>query len=354
MSITEKITEKIGGLKLPFATKPEPEHDEKLVQLFRNRADLKKAHGALQDEIHQLRDRLKQQEGTTLRAQEQLEALEIRLGDPEAGFDALAFFQLRALWRACNGQLVQFVAELARQQEEREGLAHAAAFTKDKNARLAAAEIRVRELDPMVAEARAALDSLEARHRSLRGFWNYFRRRRVAEQVVAQRSRADLWLREQADFERARDAVSEEQAPQYSGLGIDGRRAINLAAIAYAQSMCGRLGHAGLTGPVKTAVDGRVGDADYGTHEEIAALMERIAHASAAVGRQRDWAPEIKARVDRLRQQAEYRGDNDTVPQSESTMIGPLPRAAGQPDSSASEINVLADDYWEIYRVLLR
>jgi hypothetical protein len=206
----------------------------------------------------------------------------------------------------------------------------------------------------MVEEARAMLETLVARYRSLRGFWNYFRRRRVAEQVAAQRSRTDLWLREQADLESARDAVSEEQVPQFSGLGIDGRRAINLAAIAYAQAMCARLDLAGLTGPVKTAVDGRVDDAEYGTHEEIAALMDRIAHAAAAVGRQRDWAPEIKARVDRLRRQTEYRGDNDTVPLSESTMIGPLPRAAGQPVSRASEINVLADDYWEIYRVLLR
>jgi phage shock protein A len=347
------IGEKIGGIKLPFVAKHEPEHDEKLVQLFKNRADLKKAHGALQDEIHQLRDRLKQQEGATQRAQEQLEALEIRLGDPEAGFDSLAFFQLRGLWRACHRQLEQFVGELSRQQEERERLAHVAAFSKDKNARLAAAELRVREFDPMVEEARATLEALEARYRSLRGFWNYFRRRRLAEQVAAQRSRTDMWLREQGEFANARDAVAEEQTPGYNGLGIDGRRAINLAAIAYAQAMCARLGTIGLTLLVKAAVDGRVADADYGSHEEIAALMDRVAHAAAAVDRQRDWAPEIKVRVDRLRQKAEYRADNDTVPLSESAMIGPIARA-GQPVSAAPEVNVLADDYWELYRVLLR
>jgi len=348
------IGEKIARLKLPFAARPEPEQDEKLVQLFRNRADLKKAHGALQDEIHQLRDRLKQQEGATQRAQEQLDALEMRLGDPEAGLDALVFFQLRALWRACHVQLQQFVGELSRQQEERERLAHVAAFTKDKNERLAAAETRVRELDPMVEDARAALDALEARHRSLRGFWNYFRRRRVAEQIATQRGRTELWLREQSDFERARDAIGEEQAPHYPGLAMEGRRAINLAAIAYAQAMCSRLGASGLTTLTKAAVDGRVGDADYGAHEEIDALMGRIAQAVAAVGRQRDWAPEIKVRVDRLRQTAEYRGDNDSVPLSESTMIGPLPRASGQAASTAPEVNVLAQDYWELYRVLLR
>ncbi|HZF17704.1 MAG TPA: hypothetical protein VE046_17390 [Steroidobacteraceae bacterium] len=349
------IGDKIGAIKLPFGAKPKPEHDEKLVQLFKNRADLKKAHGALQDEIHQLRDRLKQQEGATARAQEQLEALEMRLGDPESGFDSLVFFQLRALWRACHTQLEQFIGELSRQQEERERLAYVANFTKDKNARLAAAELRVREFDPMVDEARTALLTIEARLKSLRGFWNYFRRRQVAEQVAAQRSRTDLWLREQADFERARDAITGEQAPQFPGLAIDGRRAINLATIAYAQAMCARLGMSGLTLQVKAAVDGRVADADYGTREEIGALMGRITQATAAVARQREWAPEIKVRVDRLRQQAEYRSESDTVPLSETAMIaGALPRMPSQPPTTAPEVNVLADDYWEIYRVLLR
>lgn len=349
------IGDKIGAIKLPFGAKPKPEHDEKLVQLFKNRADLKKAHGALQDEIHQLRDRLKQQEGATARAQEQLEALEMRLGDPESGFDSLVFFQLRALWRACHSQLEQFIGELSRQQEERERLAHVASFTKDKNARLAAAELRVREFDPMVDEARSALLTIEARLKGLGGFWNYFRRRKVAEQVAAQRSRTDLWLREQADFERARDAIAEEQVPQFPGLGIDGRRAINLATIAYAQAMCSRLGTSGLTLQVKAAIDGRVVDADYGTREEIGALMGRIAQATAAVARQREWAPEIKLRVDRLRQQAEYRGETDTVPLSETAMIaGSLPQMPNQPPTTAPEVNVLADDYWEIYRVLLR
>jgi hypothetical protein len=349
------IGDKIGAIKIPFGAKPKPEHDEKLVQLFKNRADLKKAHGALQDEIHQLRDRLKQQEGTTLRAQEQLAALEMRLGDPESGFDSLVFFQLRALWRACHAQLSQFVAELARQQEERERLAHVAAFSKDKNARFAAAEKRVREFDPMVDEARSALLTLEARHKSLKGFWNYFRRRKMAEEVAPQRSRTDLWLREQADFERARDAINQEETPKFPGLGIDGRRAINLAAIAYAQAMCARLGATGLTVQTKAAVDGRVADADYGTREEIGALMGRIAQANAAVVRQREWAPEIKVRADCLRQQAEYRGETDTVPLTETTMIsGQLPRMANQPSSTVPEVNVLADDFWEIYRVLLR
>ena len=56
--------------------------EERLMQLFQNRAGLKKAYADLKDEFHLLRDRLKQQEGATIRVQEQLDALGDLLADP--------------------------------------------------------------------------------------------------------------------------------------------------------------------------------------------------------------------------------------------------------------------------------
>ena len=52
--------------KLGLRTSAQQE-EERLMQLFQNRAGLKKAHADLQDEFHLLRDRLKQQEGATIR-----------------------------------------------------------------------------------------------------------------------------------------------------------------------------------------------------------------------------------------------------------------------------------------------
>jgi hypothetical protein len=49
--------------------------EERLMQLFQNRAGLKKAYADLKDEFHLLRDKLKQQEGATIRVQEQLDSL---------------------------------------------------------------------------------------------------------------------------------------------------------------------------------------------------------------------------------------------------------------------------------------
>src|ERR1700749_2493790 len=110
--------------------------EERLMQLFQNRAGLKKAYADLKDEFHLLRDRLKQQEGATLRVQEQLDALGDLLADPATGFSALVFFQLRGLWKTCNQQLPKFASDLPRQQEARETARHAAECDATRNMRL--------------------------------------------------------------------------------------------------------------------------------------------------------------------------------------------------------------------------
>jgi len=116
--------------------------EERLMQLFQNRAGLKKAYADLQDEFHLLRDRLKQQEGATIRVQEQLDALGDLLGDPKTGFGALVFFQLRALWKTCHQQLSAFATELTRQQEARELAKHKAEADAAKKGRLAGVDQR--------------------------------------------------------------------------------------------------------------------------------------------------------------------------------------------------------------------
>ncbi len=53
----------------------------------------------LRKERHELFDKLKDQEGAILRAQEQLESLERLLINPLAAANAMVYFQLRYLWR---------------------------------------------------------------------------------------------------------------------------------------------------------------------------------------------------------------------------------------------------------------
>ena len=106
-----KALRQLGFFKLPFRQdEPTPEaEDDRVLALFRNRAELKKAHGELQEEIYRLKDRIKQQEGATSRVQEMLNALEVRLGMPESAYPAVVFYQLRRLWQSGREIIEQFV-----------------------------------------------------------------------------------------------------------------------------------------------------------------------------------------------------------------------------------------------------
>src|ERR1700730_16877406 len=119
-----KALRQLGFLKVNFRQDAPSEEEDRVLTLFRNRAELKKAYGELQDEIYRLKDRVKQQEGATQRVQEMLSALEQRLGAQESGYPALVFYQLRGLWQLGRELIEQFVADLARQLEERERRLH--------------------------------------------------------------------------------------------------------------------------------------------------------------------------------------------------------------------------------------
>src|SRR5579862_1053643 len=72
--------------------------DGRVMHLFRNRIELKKSFSNAVEEIQRLKDRVKQQEGATARVQELLQDLERRLSQPESGYPALVFYQLKDLW----------------------------------------------------------------------------------------------------------------------------------------------------------------------------------------------------------------------------------------------------------------
>ena len=93
---------------------------DELLKLYWNRADVKRELKGLRRERFELLDKIKEQEGAILRAQEQLEGLERLLTNPLAAANAMVYFQLRHLWRVGAQRLDQFARELQTQREKRE------------------------------------------------------------------------------------------------------------------------------------------------------------------------------------------------------------------------------------------
>jgi hypothetical protein len=355
-SVMKSLTQ-LGFLKLPFRKEEkEAGEDTRVMALFKNRAELKKAYGALEDEIYRLKDRIKQQEGATARVQEMLSALEHRLGTPESGYPALVFYQLRALWQFGRELIEQFVADLARQLEDRERRAHFAEHNRKQFAKRQGVESQLRSAETQAVDAGANLAALQAQLAALTRFWHYFKKRSLSHQVESAKSLASGAEATLTEARAAFEAMEKEGSPEFPGLSLDARRAINVAAIAYAEVLCLRLVKTRLVTLAREATARREVADDYGSRAECESLMAEIARARALIQARTNIAQEVKTRSERLKQIARYRGANDSSPTPESIAFGEGDVLAGETlgASAARMPNVLAEDTWDLFRVLLR
>jgi hypothetical protein len=327
--------------------------EERLMQLFQNRAGLKKAYADLKDEFHLLRDRLKQQEGATIRVQEQLDALGDLLGDPKTGFGALVFFQLRALWKTCHQQLSAFAGDLARQQEAREVAKHQADNEAERQSRLSDADERLRTAGATAEAERRNLAEHQAQIDRLTAFWHYFKRRRAQKGLESLRSRVVVADAAVGELHAERSVIEHEAAPEFPGISLAARRNINLAIISYAELLCEHVDAFGLATRAKESVARRVHEMSFGTRAECEGYMQRVQKALAAVVNQKQMTGAVKAKLERLRATSEYRNSADTVPTADSLVAVP-DLDPDKPRAAPIAWNVLAEDYWDLYTVLLR
>ena len=321
--------------------------DERLVALFRNRAELKKELNALDEERHRLLDRLKLQEGSTMRVEEQMSALEQYLGRPEEGFKCLAYFQLKALWRVASRRLEQFGAELARQQKDRERKAQIAAHEREKRERMSALERELVEARVLAEQLQAEQKLARQRVEQLGGFWNYFRRRRVVDGIATRGERIEASAQEVTNLGQQLQTIASEPPPLFEGLSVEGRRAVNLAVVAYAEILHDRLAAANVAELARHSQLKRVFDTDYGTPADCQSLMQCAARAAMDVETMSDDLAEVKSRADRMKGTAAYRSGTDVVPVADSIVRTAEPSLRVPP-------NVLLDEYWDIYRAIVR
>jgi hypothetical protein len=351
-----KALRQLGFLKLNFRRDETSEEDHRVLALFRNRAELKKAYGELQEEIYRLKDRVKQQEGATQRVQEMLGALEGRLGLTGTAFPALVFYQLRGLWQTGHELLERFVADLTAQQDERERRQHLAEHNRSQFARRQSAEQHLGEAQQQVAQEAARLAELVGGRARLRRFWHYFKRRALEQRIAQARAAAaaaDLAL---VDARAAAEQIAAQPTPEFPGLSLDARRAINIAAIAYAEVLCLRLARTQLVMQAREATRHREATDEYGSRAECETLMGQIERAADLLRARNNLTQEVRQRSERLRQLAHYRAPTDAAPTPESLAFSEGDALAGDPSglAAARMPNVLAEDTWDLYRVLLR
>jgi len=354
-----KALRQLGFLKLSLRAESPGEEDHRVLALFRNRAELKKAYGDLQEEIYRLQDLVKQQEGATQRAHDMLSTLEGKLGANESAYPALVFYQLRHMWQSGRELIEAFVADLSRQQDERERRRHLAAHNQRLFARRQTAQKQLGDAHSLAVAAEEQVAALAAERAQLTRLWHYFRRRALDQRLGAARASAADAASTLEEAQRVAAELAGDSAPEFPGLSLNARRAINLAAIAYAEVLCLRLTSikTPLLQMAREAIGQREATDDYGTPRQCVLLMAQIGRAQRLLAARESLGEEIRARTGRLNRVARYRGAADTAPLANALNPeeGDVLQEPPVGSLAATKVpNVLAEDTWDLFRILLR
>ena len=351
------IADQLQDLRKRVQGRAAPAENERLLQLYWNRVELKKEFSHLQENNYSLLQQLKKQESAHALTQERLKQLEDFLGNPDNGATVLVYYQLRALWSLATRRLAELKQELVDQQTERERRLQVIEFDQNRQRRLA-------EFDKRILDAQSQVDALDARVQlllrklaALRWFWHYATRHELNTSL--QPLRAELAHATEALFalqQQHRDLAS-APTPGFSGLTVEGKRLVNTAVLAYAQQLLERLGTEGLTILAKDASFKRVMDVEYGSVTDCQSWMEKLQRALLLLQNQPRDLVQLKQVTQRLRNNAFYRSNHDTVPVPETIGAVAVRTGGGGGQAAQSgtpeEINVLLDDYWGLYSVLL-
>ena len=171
------------GIALRRSEQKTESEEQRLLKLFRNRTELKKEFSKLRREGEKLQKQLQQQEGVTLRSQQQLEQLEGMLAHPVQAANASVFYQLRGVWNHCHRKQARLAENLLAHQRDRELKLDLDQFDAVKKASMAVIGQHEEQARKQHEAASEELESLRGQYMKSRGFWNYFKRWKIAAQI---------------------------------------------------------------------------------------------------------------------------------------------------------------------------
>ncbi|MEM1263573.1 MAG: hypothetical protein AAGH76_14315 [Pseudomonadota bacterium] len=316
--------------------------DDRLHELYWNRAQLKKEFAALRKERFKLLDALTEEEGRSARLRQKLEFLEDVLADPDTANNAVVFYTLRKLWARCAQRLVALSGELRAQRE-----AHA---TKQLRAKfLAQRQATVQQIGRQIEAVQAETDSVEQQIDALGrqiddagGWLSLLRRRRLQAELGSTRERHGELTGERQALEDARAVEAARNVPEFENLDIEVRRAINCTVIAFAELLATHYRECELSDWLRVAHEKSVGSARFGDPGECQRMLKKIAQYQQGFEKREKaegFSTELAKLARAIRTSAKFRGDDAVVPDADSLY------AFGN--------NVLARDMWSVSQAML-
>jgi hypothetical protein len=329
-----------------------PQDSEKLLNLYWNRAELKKEFARMRKEQFKLQDRIKQQEGTTARIQQKLDHLEGLLLDPDWAANVIVFYQLRSLALRCERKLAKLAEQLKQQREQRQHNSLLVKWNEERARESKACEQEFAAERQRASELDERLRAERSRLMAMSGFLRFFRKRSVT--AVLDGIAAEIVRTEQRQDELlgALEEIRNRRPPENRGLELSSKRSINFMILAFAQQLFLHFRDNDLAGLAKEANEKSAGAVNYGDRQSCEDLLGRVRKRLEALEGNVESAAVLQRRAKLIGEHALFRTESDAVPISATvTTVYDIDDDGGV---RKFEANLLGENYWGIAKVLSR
>ena len=213
------------------------ENSEKLLQLYWNRAELKKEFADLRNERYRLQERVKEQQGVTARVEQKLDHLEQLLLDPEWVYNVVIYYQLKHLNLRCQGKLEKFAEQLKQQREKRQQSELVAEWNAEREREAQAVQRQIGEQRIQVQMLEDRLQAEQHRLVTMSAFMRIFRKRSATARLDELAASIDELQRQEHALLEQHDEIQHREPPDAQGLDIATKRMINFMILSFAQQM---------------------------------------------------------------------------------------------------------------------
>ena len=327
------------------------DESDKLRDLYKSRAELKKEFAALREEKFQLQDRIKEQQGATARLQQKLDHLEDLLRDPDWVQTVTVVYQLRALNLKCQRRLEWFSEELKQQREQWQHGQSVVLWSKEQSGQSAAIESQLGEHRAYMQTLEDQLHSEQNQSGSSRPLSGIFGRSKSSSQDEYVASIAAAKEKEQ-HLLRELEKIPSRPAPDQPGLDVATKRSINFMILSFAQQLWLHFSTDDLASMAKEANDRSPEAFKYGTKDECDLLLERIRMRASSFENVTAVANVLQRRAKLIAESAMFHDKDDTVPDTGTVATVYAIDADGIVRKTDS--NLLGQNYWGLANILSR
>jgi hypothetical protein len=335
------------------SSEEKPQEDsEKLLQLYWNRAELKKEFADLRSEKFRLQERIKEQEGMTARVHQKLNHLEQLLLDPEWVYNVIIYYQLKHLNLRCESKLAKFAEQLKQQREQKQ---HGHLLEDWRAGCVEEAQAIEAQIGEQRLQVQMLEDHLQAeQHRlvTMSGFMRFFRKRSVTAELDRIAASTDEARQSEERLLMQYDEIQNREPPDTQGLDIPTKRLINFMILSFSQHMYLYFSEDGIAGMAKEAGDKSLGAVNYGGKKECDLILQQIQKRMRKFDAAKDLADVLQKRAKLIAEKAIFDGDNDAVPASGSVAI--VYEITNRGVVKEREANLLGEDYWNLSEIVSR